>query len=304
MKNIKIISKLFLATLMFFACIAEEPGELDPSLHNPDIIIPPISAGVLSAKIDGTDFISDFTTAVVDNSMITIQGKVGSSIVSLRFPENITAIGGGTLYPLEGNATPYSANYNTAINVLSTSTTESPMQLEFDGQNWSSDNEVFSILSGVSDLKGITGAAGESVHIVLETDVTGLYAFGPITTGSTTIHTINYREPGAGALVWNADTIDVNGNMDLNVDAVNKLVSGTFSFDGIKTNIIGTAPSYGTIDTDGDGVVDLKENELSTDVADANDPIQTEGYTGYNATNMVWMAADGDFDGVNNGDEL
>jgi len=300
MKNIKTISKLFLASLVFVACSTEEPGELDPSLHNPNPTTPPVSAGTVSSKVDGTDFAADFTTAVSNNGFITIEGKTGNTTLALRFPENVAP---GD-YPLEGNSTPYSANYNTAINVTSTSTTEAVLQVDFDqpvtgvNETFYSDNEVFSIQGGVADLKGLKGAVGESVNLLLNTDQSGTYTFGAT-------NSANYREPGAGASTWNTDTAADNGTITLDVDAANKLVSGTFSFDGIKVNTIGTAPNYGTVDTDGDGIVDLKETMLlGTDENDANDPIQVAGYTGYVATNAIWMAADGDNDGTNNGDEL
>ncbi|MBT8275849.1 MAG: T9SS type A sorting domain-containing protein, partial [Bacteroidia bacterium] len=59
------------------------------------------------------------------------------------------------------------------------------------------------------------------------------------------------------------------------------------------------AGSTPTTDTDGDGVPDV------TDTA-PNDPclpVQTAGYTGYDAGNAIWTAADCDGDGVTNGDE-
>jgi len=304
MKAIQNISKLFLASLVFVACSAEDPAELDASLHNPDTTTPPVSAGTLTSKVDGTDFTADFTTAVLNSGVITIEGKMGDATVALRFPETITPNGTNNQYPLEANSTPYSANYNTAINVTSTSTSEAKLQVDFDhpvtgvNETFYSDNEVFSIQGGVSDLKGIVGADGESVNILLSTDQSGSYTFGAT-------NLVNYREPGAGAPTWNADTVAPNGAIVLDIDATNKLVSGTFNFDGIRINTMGNAPNYGTADADGDGVPDLKETLLlGTDPNDANDPIQTEGYTGYVATNAIWMAADGDNDTITNADEL
>ncbi|WP_282133667.1 Ig-like domain-containing protein [Cellulophaga baltica] len=71
--------------------------------------------------------------------------------------------------------------------------------------------------------------------------------------------------------------------------------------DGITNgteNTNGTDP-YNT-DTDGDGVPD----NTDTDALDPCDPIQTTGYTGYDATNAIWAAADCDSDGVTNGTEV
>jgi len=53
-------------------------------------------------------------------------------------------------------------------------------------------------------------------------------------------------------------------------------------------------------DTDGDGVA----NELDSDSADPCVPIQTAGYTGYDASNMTWSNANCDGDAVSNGQEL
>ena len=59
----------------------------------------------------------------------------------------------------------------------------------------------------------------------------------------------------------------------------------------------GTGPYNG--DTDGDGVQD----DIDTDPLDPCVPAQTAGYTGYDATNAIWSAADCDGDNVLNGSE-
>ncbi|WP_420600866.1 gliding motility-associated C-terminal domain-containing protein [Flagellimonas sp.] len=64
----------------------------------------------------------------------------------------------------------------------------------------------------------------------------------------------------------------------------------------------GTDP-YSASDTDGDGIPDDRETVDGTDLNDPCDPAQVAGYTGYDGTNAIWMAADCDSDGVNNGDE-
>jgi len=55
------------------------------------------------------------------------------------------------------------------------------------------------------------------------------------------------------------------------------------------------------IDTDGDGVAD---DGTDTDTGDACVPTQSAGYTGYDANNTTWQAADCDGDGVTNGQEV
>ncbi|MDF4222609.1 gliding motility-associated C-terminal domain-containing protein, partial [Maribacter sp. M208] len=70
--------------------------------------------------------------------------------------------------------------------------------------------------------------------------------------------------------------------------------------DGVSNGIEdtnGTDP-YNS-DTDGDGVPD----NTDSNALDPCDPVQATGYTGYDATNAIWAAADCDLDGVTNGTE-
>ncbi|WP_422351227.1 Ig-like domain-containing protein [Flagellimonas sp.] len=65
----------------------------------------------------------------------------------------------------------------------------------------------------------------------------------------------------------------------------------------------GTDPYQVSGDTDGDGVDNDNETNDGTDLNNPCDPVQSAGYTGYNASNGIWSAADCDGDGVSNGDE-
>jgi gliding motility-associated-like protein len=56
-------------------------------------------------------------------------------------------------------------------------------------------------------------------------------------------------------------------------------------------------------DTDGDGVDDGQEVANSNDPLDPCSPFRAPGYTGYDASNLIWSAADCDGDGVTNGNE-
>lgn len=58
------------------------------------------------------------------------------------------------------------------------------------------------------------------------------------------------------------------------------------------------------VDTDGDGILDAQEVVDGTDKNDPCDPAQGSNYTAYDATNIMWLSADCDSDGVNNADEL
>ncbi|MBW8245293.1 hypothetical protein K1F50_21025, partial [Muricauda oceani] len=66
--------------------------------------------------------------------------------------------------------------------------------------------------------------------------------------------------------------------------------------------ILGTDPL--NPDTDGDGVDDGQEVANSNDPLDPCSPFRAPGYTGYDASNAIWSAADCDGDGVTNGDEV
>jgi len=66
----------------------------------------------------------------------------------------------------------------------------------------------------------------------------------------------------------------------------------------------GSDPYLDDLDTDGDGILDSQEAMDSTDENNPCDPPQQEGYTGYNANNSIWSAADCDEDGINNGEEV
>ncbi|MDF4204971.1 Ig-like domain-containing protein [Maribacter sp. SA7] len=79
--------------------------------------------------------------------------------------------------------------------------------------------------------------------------------------------------------VWAAEDCDAD-----NVDNGTEVTNGTDPFNN---------------DTDGDGVQD----DVDSDALDPCDPVQAAGYTGYDASNAIWAAADCDGDGVINGTE-
>ena len=64
-----------------------------------------------------------------------------------------------------------------------------------------------------------------------------------------------------------------------------------------------TVTNESTSDTDGDGIANGEERTNGTDENDPCDPVQTAGYIGYDADNLIWMDADCDGDGIVNGDE-
>jgi len=60
----------------------------------------------------------------------------------------------------------------------------------------------------------------------------------------------------------------------------------------------------GVLDSDGDGIFDEQEINDGTNKNDPCDPIQNEGYFGFDSTNAIWREADCDNDGFKNGDEV
>ncbi|MDO6496478.1 Ig-like domain-containing protein, partial [Cellulophaga sp. 3_MG-2023] len=93
------------------------------------------------------------------------------------------------------------------------------------------------------------------------------------------VQAAGYTGYDAGNAIWAAADCDNDG-----------VINGT-------ENTNGTDP-YSS-DTDGDGVPD----NTDADPLDPCDPVQTAGYTGYDASNAIWAAADCDGDGVTNGTE-
>ncbi|MGB0897430.1 MAG: DUF6252 family protein [Flavobacteriaceae bacterium] len=324
MKATKNIFKLFLLALVLVACNAEDPAELDATLHGDDSDTPQESAGTFTANIEGSPYEIDIATAVVANGVITITGKRGNEVVTLRMPSNIAVNSVTNPYVLGGAASTYAAFYNTGVTEVSEATTSSDLQMEFDFENdgendfWKADTPLATILNGETVIKGIrvtsidTGNLDNGVPVfadvtqelemVLQETDSGAYQFG-------TINTAQYFAGGAGGDVFEADMTMDNGNVTIEVDTENKLISGSFNFDGTETYTSNAIPLTGT-DTDGDGMFDGAHDVPGTElyygynINDACSPVRPAGYTGYNSNNAIWNAADCDGDGITNGDEL
>ena len=65
-----------------------------------------------------------------------------------------------------------------------------------------------------------------------------------------------------------------------------------------------TPPEMIAIDTDGDGIFDEQETLNGTNKNNPCDPKTNSGYTGFDADNSTWLAADCDTDGITNAQEL
>jgi len=289
-------------SLVLMACDTEDPAELDNSLHQPDTDAPEVSAGTFTAKIDGAEYVVDIATAKLDSYIdpqtfvvtptILISGKRGTETITLRIPSNI-----GTNLVTEPNilggaSSTYAAFYNTDNITVSEATTGDDLHMTIDSEEpkWVADTPLANVTGGVTTIKGVKGADGELLNITLQTDVSGSYVFG------TTGHTAVYTEPGAGANVFETDSNVDNGAIVLEIDDVNKLISGTFNFNGTETYM----PNITVIDVDGDGVYQSEDPNDN----DPCVPTKSENYNRYDATNVIWQAGDCDGDGVTNLEEL
>ncbi len=296
MKILKRATVLFSISVMFLACTAEAPAALDPTLIIDPVDPEPISAGTFSAVIDGSDFEVDITTATLENSIITINGRRGNEVISLRMPYNVAVNSVATPYVLEGTDTSHSARYSTSTTAVSEATIQKDLHMTFDESLWQADTPIVTILSGVTTIRGVKGAIGESVKMVLQTDASGSYTFGPQVDNPSIINTAMYTTGGAGALVLNAPNTETNGDISIDIDTDNKLITGTYNFDGRKY----FTPTVVLTDADGDGV--RAEDDVND--SDPSAPMQPAGYIMYNANNAIWLAGDADADGISNQEEL
>lgn len=319
MKTPKILFKLFLLATVFVACNEEEPAAIDPNLEPGEEVTTPTSAGTFTAKIDGADYTVDITTATMSNGVITIMGKRGTDVVTLRIPSNITPNNVTNPYTLEGAGSTYFGAYNTNVTTVSEATTQNDLHMTFDDSVWTAENSVATILNGVTTVKGVKSAyidtgntdsngnpifaeVTQEVKMELQTDQAGAHVFGPV-------NVAYYNTGVAGGDIFETDVTVDNGNVTLDIDTENKLISGTFNFDGTETYTSTYSPTIGN-DTDGDGMIEGlstvagTEESYGYDSADPCSPIRPAGYTGYDANNAIWQAADCDGDGITNNNEL
>ena len=298
MKTANTIFKLFIVSLVLMACSTEDPAELDASLHQSEEETPAVSAGMFTAKIDGVDYEIDIATAIMDDGTITISGKKGTEIITLRMPSTIGTNSVTNPNILGGAASTYAAFYNTHVSTVSEATVLSDLHMTIDQATpkWIAETPSAEINGGATTIKGVRiyredinddgdlESFTQSVEMVVQANVSGSYVFGATNIAS-------YGVGGAGGDIFEADTTADNGAVTLEFDDVNKLVSGTFNFFGTENYTqIGTAPTGN--DTDGDGMLDDLETSLGYDPDSACSPIMPEGYMGYNATNTIWMGTD------------
>ena len=241
MKTANTIFKLFIVSLVLMACSTEDPAELDSSLHQPEVELPEVSAGTFTAMIDGAEYAVDIATATLANNIITISGKRGTETITLRMPSSIGTNPVTNPNILGGANDAFAAFYNTNVTTISEATTNGDLHMTIGegeaGVSWVADTPTVIFSGGTTQIKGVKSApngelntAGEpifvtqSVNMLLQTDIEGSYVFGAT-------NTANYNIGGAGADVFEADTVADNGAVSLVIDDVNKLASGTFNFD-------------------------------------------------------------------------
>lgn len=311
MKKLHILFKSCLVALLLMACNAEEPAELDPSLDVTDpVVVTPIIDGTMTANIDGTDFMeleqikARITNDGATGDKIVISGTKGSEVITLKMPLSIVANNVNNPYPLGNASTNYEATYNTSNVDVYSAAENGGFHVTFDEALWVADVAQANVNGGVTTINGHRGNNGESFNMLLNAVAVDAYQFGPIAMGSPVNNTANYTVSNGGGAVYANVNDEANGGIAITkFDAENKLMSGTFNFDGrhyLTPNIVTpTGP-----DSDGDGIVDSVETENGTDINDPCSPVQSAGYTGHDVANAIWMAADCNNDGETNGDEI
>ncbi|KAG1652341.1 hypothetical protein GQR58_026422 [Nymphon striatum] len=108
------------------------------------------------------------------------------------------------------------------------------------------------------------------------------------------------------------DDVEVSNGTDENNHVIQYKAAGYTGYDASKCyyGLLLTCDGDGVTndpyetsgDTDGDGIDDDNEINNGTDENNPCDPAQAAGYTGYDASNAIWAAADCDGDGVTNGE--
>ena len=142
-----------------------------------------------------------------------------------------------------------------------------------------------------TDANGGTTTQTVTIVFTTDTDGDGINDDIEITNGSNPndpcdpVQAAGYTGYDASNAIWVAADCDGDG-----------VINGTED-----TN--GTDPYAVSGDTDGDGINDDNEIANGSNQNDPCDPVQAAGYTGYDASNVIWAAADCDGDGVNNGTE-
>jgi len=374
MKKINIYLKSCLAALLLMACNAEEPAELDPSLDVTDpVVVTPIIDGTMTANIDGTDFMeleqikARITNDGATGDKIVISGTKGSEVITLKMPLSIAANNVNNPYPLGNASTNYEAIYNTSNVDVYSAAENGGFHVTFDESLWVADVPTANISNGMTTVNAEKNNNGEMFELLVNSVETGSNQFGPVSPDdSQVINIAKYTEFNGGGRVFTSANHEADGsNFTISkIDADNKLISGTFNFNGKYPNVTtpfgpdtdgdgvadsvdpdindplvpvlpegytgydganadwmaadsnndgetnadevaaGTDPYEGNTDTDGDGVSDTQEGIDGTDINDPCSPTQSQGYTGYNSTNAIWMAADCDNDGITNENEL
>jgi len=130
----------------------------------------------------------------------------------------------------------------------------------------------------------LTGDPADSYNVYVSVNGGAEVLLGNYT--ATETQSINLLNPDL-SIIWRVVPVNAAGE--------NIACTTTFTF----TTFVGTD------DTDGDGIDNLTERDATpqSDMNDPCDPVQAAGYTGYDATNAIWAAADCDGDGDLNGAE-
>lgn len=257
MKTANTIFKLLLLSFVFIACNEEEPAGLDASLYDPNIDQPEESAGVFIAKVGEQDFVVENVKATLSSNVITISGKQGNEVITLQMPANILENDITNPYELGEGIDLYTAFYDSDVSsgpgVITTSyptnTGDSRMMITTgdDLEYWIGDRTTATVENGITTITVEKGNFLNSLELTAQTDQTGDYTFDsngnigkyedPISVGDATV----------SFDVYESDTTVPNGVFNINIDQVNKLINGTFSFTGTTTGALTKDFTEGTL---------------------------------------------------------
>jgi hypothetical protein len=147
------------------------------------------------------------------------------------------------------------------------------------------------------------GAAYAYTYLVLDQSTQSIVAFadgpdlsnaGQYLAGEYKVKGLSYEQNS-----WSLSALNADYQGALLTDFQNAILSQGFCI-ALSDNTKDIVIQSSMIDTDGDGI----GNDTDSNPTDPCLPAQLAGYTGYDASNAIWSAADCDGDGIDNGTEV
>lgn len=152
-----------------------------------------------------------------------------------------------------------------------------------DGVDFSASLSQAIISNGQTEIFGVIEATGEEISLFIDGNVSGTYAFN----AQTPVNEVSYA-PSANEDYFLAGPSGGSGTMTINFDMTNNVVSGNFSFIGVKI----------VLDANGNPILDANGNPV-TEVVEINDglflaiPITNEDTPGGGEDDFLEADVDG-----------